>query len=223
MSSVKAALCALVAAALFHPAGAAAAEGGNWSVGVSGGTIGISPEIGYRFNRAMGVRVNGGFFDYDRNEEIDDIGYDGTLKLKSFGAMADLYPFGGSFRISAGLRSSKNRIDLSAVPTANVEIGDGVFTPAEVGQLDGRVTFKKMNPAVTVGWGGKLKRGFSVGFEAGVMMQGSPKMSLAASGGTLSNDPTFQQELEDERARAEEDAEDFKLWPVLQLHLKYRF
>ncbi|HWL62459.1 MAG TPA: hypothetical protein VNQ32_06670 [Steroidobacteraceae bacterium] len=223
MSSVKAALCALVAAALFHPAGAAAAEGGNWSVGVSGGTIGISPEIGYRFNRAMGVRVNGGFFDYDRNEEIDDIDYDGTLKLKSFGAMADLYPFGGSFRISAGLRSSKNRIDLSAVPTANVEIGDGVFTPAEVGQLDGRVTFKKMNPAVTVGWGGKLKRGFSVGFEAGVMMQGSPKMSLAASGGTLSNDPTFQQELEDERARAEKDAEDFKLWPVLQLHLKYRF
>lgn len=223
MSSVKAAACALVAAALFHSAGAAAAEGGNWSVGVSGGTIGISPEVGYRFNRAVGVRANGGFFDYDRTEEIDDIEYDGTLKLKSFGAMADLYPFGGSFRISAGLRSSKNRIDLSAVPTANVEIGDDVFTPAEVGQLDGSVTFKKMNPTLTVGWGGKLKRGFSVGFEAGVMMQGSPKMSLAASGGTLSNDPTFLQELQDERARAEDDAEDFKLWPVLQLHLKYRF
>lgn len=222
MSSVKAAACALVAAALFHSAGAAAAEGGNWSVGVSGGTIGISPEVGYRFNRAVGVRVNGGFYDYDRTEEIDDIDYDGTLKLKSYGVMADLYPFGGSFRISAGLRSNKNRLDL-LLDEGSAEIDDVTYTQAEYGIVRGSAEFKKTVPTLTLGWGGKLKSGFSIGFEAGVMLQGSPKLGLTSEGGTLSNDPTFLANLEQERADAEEDAEDFKFWPVLQLHLKYRF
>lgn len=224
MSSVKAAACALVTAALFHSAGAAAAEGGNWSVGVSGGTIGLSPEIGYRVNRAFGVRVNGGFFDYDRTEDIDDIEYEGSLKLKSYGVMADLYPFGGSFRISAGLRSNKNRIDLLK-DEGSVPIGDDddEFDETEYGTLRGGVSFKKTSPAITLGWGGKLKSGFSVGFEAGVMMQGSPKMTLTSEGGTLSGDTNFLALLEEERAEAEEDAEDFKLWPVLQLHFKYRF
>jgi opacity protein-like surface antigen len=223
MSSAKAMACALVAAAMFQAASAGAAEGGQWSVGVSGGTLGISPEVGYRFGSHGGLRLNGGFFNYDRSEEIDDIDYDGTLKLNSVGLMADLYPFGGSFRLSAGARSSSNRIDLEAVPTGNVEIGNDVFTPAEVGMLRGRVDFKNFAPTVTLGWGGKLASGFTLGFEAGVMLQGSPDFSLEASGGTLSNDPTFLAELEEERAQAEEDAEDFKLWPVLQLHFTYRF
>ena len=48
-------------------------------------------------------------------------------------------------------------------------------------------------------------------------------MSLAANGGTLANDPYFLEKLEEERAQAEDDASDFKLWPILQLHFKYRF
>ncbi len=67
-----------------------------------------------------------------------------------------------------------------------------------------------------------LGKGFTVGFEAGVLFQGSPKLNLAANGGLLANDPTFLQELEKERREAEDDA-DFKLWPVLQLNFAWRF
>jgi hypothetical protein len=222
MFSARKSACALLAAVLFQAAGAAEADG-QWHVGVSGGTLGISPEVGYRFSEHAGLRLNGGFLDYDRNEEIDDIEYDGTLKLKSVGLMADFYPFGGSFRLSAGARSSKNGIDLAAEPTGNVEIGDVEYTPAEVGRLDGEVDFKNFAPTVSLGWGGKFKNGFTVGFEAGVMMQGSPKLSLVSSGGTLSNNQAFLDELEQERQEAEDDADDFKLWPVLQLHFIYRF
>jgi hypothetical protein len=220
MSSTKAVVCALVAATMFHTA--TAAEDGNWSVGVSAGTLGISPEVGYRFNKFGGLRANGGFFNYDRTEEIDDIDYDGTLKLNSVGVLADLYPFGGSFRISAGMRSNDNRIDLVA-DEGTVDIGDETYTQAEYGTIRGRVGFKNMAPTVTLGWGGKLKSGFTIGFEAGVMMQGSPRVALTSEGGSLSNNSTFLAELEEERAQAEEDADDFKLWPVLQLHFKYRF
>jgi len=222
MVSARAAAVALLALGAV-PAGVSAAEGGQWHAGASVGTLGISPEVGYRFGEHGGLRLNGGFYDYDRSEEIDDIDYDGTLKLSSVGMMADWYPFGGSFRLSAGARSNGNKIDLVAVPTANVEIGDETFTPAEVGTLSGGVKFKDFTPALTLGWGGKLGKGFTMGFEAGVLLQGSPKFSLAASDGLLASDPDFLTELERERAQAEEDADDFKLWPVIQLHFAWRF
>lgn len=225
MSRARVVAGALAVMAMLGTGGAMAAEGGIWSLGVSGGTLGISPEVGYRFGEHGGLRLNGGFFDYDRNEEIDDINYDGTLKLNSVGLMADWYPLGGSFRLSAGARSSSNRIDLLAEPTAPEEIGDQTFTPEEIGQLVGRVDFKNFAPTVTLGWGGSFRNGFTFGFEAGVMMQGSPRLALTSQGSSLSG-PAFDEflaELEQERADAEEDAEDFKFWPVLQLHLTYRF
>jgi len=214
--------CGLAVALMIQSVQAAESEGGHLSVGVSGGTLGISPEVGYRFNNFLGLRANGGFFDYDRSEEVDDIEYDGTLKLKSYGVMADLHPFGGSFRISAGLRSNKNRIDLET-DDASVEIDGQTYTQAQFGTLRGGVDFKKTAPAVTLGWGGKLKPGFTMGLEVGVLFQDSPKFSLSSEGGSLPKAPTFNARLENERAAAEEDAEDFKLWPILQLHLKYRF
>src|SRR5690606_22113285 len=140
------------------------------------------------------LRLNGGFYDYDRSEEIADIDYDGTLKLNSVGMMADWYPFGGSFRLSAGARSNGNKIDLVAVPAANVEIGDQTSTPAEVGTLSGGVKCKDFSAAQTLGSGGKLRKGFTMRFEAGVLLQASPKFSLPASDGALASDPDFHAE-----------------------------
>jgi hypothetical protein len=206
-----------------HAPTASTAEEGQWTVGVSGGTNGISPEIGFRFGGSFGLRANGGFLDYSRSEEIDDIDYDGKLKLNSFGLLADWFPFSGGFRISAGARSNDNRVDLHAAPTTNVEIGDISYTPAQVGNLDGKVEFKSLAPTLTLGYAGKLAPGFTLGFEAGVVMQGSPKIQLTSSGGTLSSNPAFLAELEQERQQAESDAEDFKFWPVVQIHFLYRF
>lgn len=220
----KAVTGVIMAVAIGAAAGASAAEGGQWSVGVSGGTLGIGPVLGYRFGEHGGLRASAAFFDYDRNEEIDDIDYDAGLKLQSVGLMADWYPFGGSFRLSAGARSNGNKIDLLATPTAaqTVEIGDQVYTGAQIGTLTGKVDFKRFVPAVTLGWGGKLKDGLTVGLELGVLLQGKPQLDLVASG-PIASDPAFQAELANEIAQAEEDAEDFRFWPVLQLHIAYRF
>lgn len=213
----------LAVALLGAAAGVNAAEG-SWSVGVTGGTLGIGPQVGYRFSEHAGVRASATFFDYDRQEDIDDIDYDASLKLQSFGAMLDWYPLGGSFRLSAGARSNGNKIDLVATPSATetVEIGDEVYTGAQLGTLTGKADFKSFVPAVSLGWGGKFKSGLTFGFELGVLFQGRPKLDLVADG-PLANNAIFKAELAKEIARAEDDAKDFKLWPVLQLNLAYRF
>jgi hypothetical protein len=221
-SIVVAAACGLfTAASVSLPVHA---EDGSLAIGATGGTLGLGPEISYRFNDHVGIRVNGGFYDYDDTDDLDDIEYDATLKLNSFGAMLDWYPLGGGFRISAGGRVNDNKIDLAGTPSAPVEIGNVTYTPAQVGTLTGTVTTDSFAPALTLGYGGKLAKGFTFGFELGVMLQGSPKIdNLTATGGTLASNPAFLTQLAVEENNAEEDAKDFKLWPIVQLSLAYRF
>ena len=57
------------------------------------------------------------------------------------------------------------------------------------------------------------------------MFTESPSVTLTSTGGTLSDaeQEIFLQELEKERQNLEDDVEDFKVYPVLQAGLTYRF
>lgn len=223
MRAMRSMVCVgAVMAAGMVMAPAALAEG-RVSVGVSGGTLGISPEVSFRFADHAGVRVNGGFYDYQHDDDFDDIRYDADLKLNSFGAMFDWYPAGGGLRLSAGVRANGNEIDLLGTPTTSVEIGNVTYSPAQVGTLSGTIRTKDVAPMLSIGYGGKPVRGFTLGFELGVMFQGSPRIDDLRATGALANDPTFQAQLLDEQRQIEDDADDFKLWPVVQVGFHYRF
>ena len=56
----------------------------------------------------------------------------------------------------------------------------------------------------------------------GVLWQGDPEVTLAASG-PLGSDPVFQESLEAERQELVEEVEDFKAWPVVTLGFVYNF
>lgn len=212
----------MAAAALTGAGNAAAEEGAHWKVGINAGTLGFGPEVGYRLNSFFGARVNGGFYSFSHDDEQDDFAYQGKLKLKSVGALADIFPFGGGFRVSVGARSNKDRVTVDAVPTADVEIDDTTYTPAEVGAGTGTINFKKFSPMATIGWGGGFSNGFSFGIEAGLMLQGSPQIEVTTTG-SLSQDPTFRAKLDKEISDAEDDAKDYKYWPVIQLNFSWRF
>ena len=154
---------------------------------------------------------------------LDDIDYDVKLKLNSFGANLDLYPFGGGFRVSVGARSNSNKIDLKGVPATAVEIGDVVYQPAEVGTLTGTIKTDSFAPVLSIGYGGQRKPGFGFGFELGAMKQGSPRISNLQATGTLASNSAFQAELAKEQAKVEADASDYKYWPIVQLQVFYRF
>jgi len=58
---------------------------------------------------------------------------------------------------------------------------------------------------------------------AGVMFTGSPKVDLISTNGTLSSSDLLRQELEAEIAAIEEDADDYKYYPVITLGVARRF
>ncbi|HET7605351.1 MAG TPA: hypothetical protein VFK28_04705 [Sphingomicrobium sp.] len=214
-------LFAAVAVAAATPAFAQSSPG--VSVGVTGGTLGIGPEAAYRFSNTLGVRGNATFLGVGRSVESDDIDYDGDLKLASGGLMLDLHPFGGGFRVSAGARINNNRVSLKATPTSDVEVGGETYTPAEIGVLSGKVEGNSLAPTLTIGWGGRMTRGVHFGIEAGGMFQGSPRVRNLTATGMLASDPEFQASLREEAREIENDIDQFKIYPILQIAVGYRF
>ena len=202
---------------------AIAQDTGGVTVGVTGGTLGIGPEASYRFSKSVAVRGNLTFLNVDRSVDSDDIEYNGDLKLGSGGVMADFHPFGNGFRVSAGARINSNKVRLRATPTADVEVGDETYSPSEIGTLSGTVKANDFAPTLTVGWGGGLTKGLKVGVEAGAMFHGSPRVRNLSASGSLASDPDFQASLRDESDEIEDDIDKYKIYPVVQLSIGYRF
>lgn len=218
----KLALAAATLACAVQPALAQDGEGAA-SVGLTAGTLGIGPEVGYRVNRTVGIRANASLLSFGADFDSDDVAYRGDVDLKSGGIMLDLYPFGGGFRVSAGARINGNKGELKATPTGTVDIGNGAYTAAQVGTITGKAEVKDFAPALTLGYGGGLRRGLAFTVEAGVLFQGAVRINEFASTGSLANDAAFRANLELERQSLQNDVDDYKVYPILQLGLKYRF
>lgn len=169
-----------------------------------------------RINLRLGINS----YTYSYDDTIDDVRYDIDLELKSGALILDWHPFAGGFRLSAGMLSNKNGVDLKATPTANVTIGGNTYPAAAVGTLDGDVSFKKSAPYVGLGWGnavvGNTGLGFSV--EIGALFQGSPDVKLSSSNGLVS-----QADLNQEAREIEDDLKNLKVYPVISVGLSYTF
>lgn len=216
----------LLVSALVAASSAAAQENGV-GVGVTAGSLGVGPELGVRLNDTVGVRANATFGHSDLVDveaKSDDIRFDGNVRLRSVGAMLDVYPFGGGFRLSAGYRLNGNRATLKSTPTTNVTIGNRTVTPVQVGRLSADYRLRDWAPAVTIGYAGELAPRLVAGVEAGVLFHGAPRIRrLRSIGGTLSADPGFAADLERERMLIENDISDYKFYPVAQASIAYRF
>jgi hypothetical protein len=185
---------------------------------VTGGSLGIGPEIAWRGDR-IGIRGNATFLSFGHSLKSTGVRYDGTIKLGSAGAMLDLYPFGGGFRVSGGARYNANKARAVATPMQNASIGGQVFTPAQIGTLHGRAEVTDLAPALTLGYGSGPGRGFAWGVEGGALFQGRVRIStLTSSTGLIP-----QARLDAERDDLQHDVGKYKVYPIAQLSVGYRF
>lgn len=193
------------------------------TVGGNVSTLGLGGEIGYRFNDFLGVRVGGNYFKYDFDEDYSGIEYGAEIDLFSAGGVIDLYPFGGGFRLTGGVRYNGNGFALKATPTVNTDIGGTTYTPADIGTLKGDIDFWTVAPYAGLGvewgmFGGHLR----MAFDAGVFYQGSPQVDLS-NNGILAGDPTFEADLKREADSLEDDLSILNFYPVVGFTVTYRF
>ena len=204
--------------------GAGCADSGGLAIMGKGGTLGLGGELATGITSDINARVGLNAFDYDFEDEFDDIEYDIGLDFSSFSALVDWHVFGGSFRLTGGLLSLDHELDLDATPTVNQEIGGTIYTPAQIGTLSGDVEIDGVAPYVGIGWGDPMDRSKRWGFycDFGVAFTDSPDVTLSANG-TLAADAAFQANLARERDEIEDDLEPFEFYPVISLGLYFRF
>lgn len=206
-------------------------DSGRFRVGITGGTLGVGPEASYRISDTIGIRGDVTFLSLNADIDSDDLTYDANLKLQSGGVMVDIFPTGGGFRVSGGLRINGNRARATGVPNAGVNyVIDGVpYSASEIGTLNGETTVKRIAPALTIGYGGKVRRGFVLGVDAGVLFQGRVQIKpltvtgLCAGSGAPPSCATLSADLEAERQSVNDDIKKYRFYPILQLSAGYRF
>ena len=216
---MKFAICAgaLVAGLAFSTGASAQIAGG-----VNIGTTGIGIELQKPLTETIVGRVNADFLNYEREETLDEIDYDGKLKFSTAGVFADWHPGGASFFLSGGAYFGTREIELSGTPNQAVEIGDTVYAPGSI-ILKGKIEMSDVQPFLGLGFDNTFSREQGLGFRAmvGASFSDEPDVSLTCTGG--SSCATAQADLDEERREIADDAEDFKIFPVVQVGLTYKF
>ena len=193
---------------------------GRFALSGKAGTLGVGPELATKLATDINVRVGFNTFDFDfDDEEIDDVEYDLGIDLSSVSALVDWHIFDDPFRISGGFISMHNKIDLDAIPNKSVEIGNTIYSPAQIGTLSGSLDIDGLSPYVGIGWGnpfaGKRRWGFTL--DMGLAFTDSPDVKLSSTGiVTLAY-------LEKERRDIEDDFDSLRCYPVISLGLFFRF
>lgn len=202
------------------------AQPGRVAVDLSGGTIGgaLQAQVGVTDWLALRGGYNYLEFTLD-DEEFGDVVYDTDVDLSGFGAFADLHPLQNGFTVTGGAFFGERSVDLDGTPSEPVEIGGEVYSPAEVGTLQGEAVLQDPALYAGLGWDSSLYSDSRWSFiaRAGVMLADETDVELRSEGGLLSESEEFLAQLEEEEQSAEDDINDFAYYPVVTIGVGYRF
>jgi hypothetical protein len=152
-------------------------------LGVPGAGIGFAQPIGPLF----GVRADFMTLGHrDKNTVESGINYQGSYKLDRTALLADLFPFAGTFRISAGAVFSNYKVTLDATGAGGtLSIGDRTYATTAADGLNVEVKFPKTTPYLGIGWGHQMASGWRFSADLGAAIgkatvTATPRGALAA-------------------------------------------
>ncbi len=233
------AACAALLSVAAIPPGAAKAEERAIYAAAHGSTLGAGLMLGYDISPAFSARAAASYFAFGTDESSAGNDYSIDLQLLSLGLLGDWHPFENGFRVTAGGLFNGNKMTLAS-SAEDIELGGGSYR----GSMEAELGFNAIAPYVGIGWtGGRAdRRGFSFFADAGVIFQGSPKISASgrvegagnACGFSLSESgratvgagcglADLRADLESEHAELDDELSAFNLYPVLMLGVAYRF
>jgi hypothetical protein len=219
MKNILAKACLLSVA--FCAAGVASADS-SFGIGAKVGTLGIGIEAIWRPVPFVDFRVGANAYDYTYDGVRAGLDYSGTLSLETVYATGNFHFPISPFRITAGLFSNGNEIDLTSVDSATFDIGGTTYTLADVGSLTSVVSFEDTAPYLGIGFDFTVLDKVGMNLDMGVLWQDEPVVTMQASG-LLANDPTFLAAAELERQQLADDMSSFKAYPVVSLGFVFNF
>jgi hypothetical protein len=139
------------------------------------------------------------------------------------GLYLDLFPFSSSgFRVTTGALINDDQLQAHAVPNAdgNYKIGND-YVPAVGPAPSATATLPRVMPYLGIGYGHKpVTKGFGLTLDLGVAY-GRPRVSYSVP--QIYTLFTTQANIDQEEQNLDNKADRYKLYPVAQIGLTYRF
>lgn len=188
------------------------------------GSLGPGLNIGYKFNPYFDVRANVNGLKYSRDVEVNDVKYDGDLKLLTAGLLADYYPFANGFRFTAGAYYNGNKLSGNGYSTKDYYGID----PNDYGYETASVEYKKFAPYVGFGYQtNDDDSNWIFTADVGVMYQGKAKVKNSTTCYSAVVCSALQSRIDRENAEQRQDIQDkadkLKWYPVASIGIGYRF
>jgi hypothetical protein len=200
------------------------------AVAARAGTTGFGGEFAISLSEQFGLRAALAGGSVTRNTTESGVRYEGKWNFGTGMALADFHPGGGRFRLSVGLAYNDNRFEGVARGTSGtIEINGRDYAIADIGTVNGDLSFKKTTPYFGVGWGTAARSaGSGVFFSAdlGVMIGADARVSLRANCSAAFTPAQCAQLQNDLRAEEDDFRSDSGLsnvYPVLSFGIGYRF
>jgi hypothetical protein len=217
VSQVKKA--ALVAAVAMVMAGAVDAQ----EIYAHGGTLGAGIGAALPLASWAGVHAEFEGLGFSHSVNVSGNEYDGHVKLLQGGLYLDLFPFASSgFRVTAGVLINDDELTGHAVPNAQgmYKIGND-FVPAVGPAPSTTVTLPRAMPYLGIGYGHKpVSKGFGMTLDLGVAY-GRPRTTYSVP--QIYTLVTTQANIDQEEQNISNKVERYKLYPVVQIGVSYRF
>ena len=202
--------------------GIAQAEDSNFGVGIKAGTLGLGLEVRWDALPIVDFRLGANSYELDADDSYSGIDYEGTLDLETYYLTANFnFPL-SPFRITAGVFSNGNELNMTSAVAGDFIIGGDPYTAAQVGTLTTNTSFESTAPYLGIGLDFELFGKAGLNFDLGMLWQDVPLVTLEANG-LLANDPFFQASLAAEQQDLTDDLSDFKAYPVISLAFVYNF
>ncbi len=213
----------LLAATLLSTAPAGAQAGEPYvKVGLPGIVVGYAHTV----NDQLGLRVDAGTtgrISRDRTES--GVPYREQLKYDRVGLFGDYRPFGGRFRLTAGLtvNDASAKLDSRFDGATSVTINQTTITPSAADYFRARVKIPRLTPYFGIGWGHEPREsGFGFVADVGVSVG---KAKLTVDQNLTENHPGLisQEDVDVETRELKDKVGKVRVLPHLAVGMSYRY
>lgn len=197
----------------------AAATAQSINVSARAGTLGVGGELGLNLTSKLALRAGAGIIPIDLEATYSDLEYSVKPASPLLNAGFDFYPGLGGLRIGGGVLLVSKPTELEGTYTGTYQIGESTYTGTT--QLFGEMDHGSAAPYVVIGTGHATGRGMGFFLDLGLGFLKEPALTLTASGDATQH-PDFEENLERERAAAEQAAKDYlRVLPIFSIGFRF--
>jgi hypothetical protein len=214
--------CALVTLALCCTAPGAMAGESYVKVGLPGIVVGYAHSV----NDQLGLRVDAGTTGNTQRDRTESgVPYRASAKYNRVGLFGDYHPFGGRFRLTAGLtiNDASVKLDSRFDGVTPVTINETTITPTAADYFKAHVKIPRLTPYFGIGWGHQPREtGFGFVADIGVSI-GKAKVTVDQN--LVENYPGLisQADVDAETRQLKDDVGKLRVLPHLALGMSYRY